>query len=268
MTSRLKLEKSVVTMRDHATTTVRRRGEGVPLVLVHSLGLDHRAWGPFMESCPSDLDIVAYDVRGHGDHDAPALFDISSCVGDLKAILDVLGFDRVHVCGLSMGGVIAQEFAFAYPESLRGLTLMATISKGAPEIADRGIAGERLGLASQIPATLERWFSSDHVARGGPWIEYARDCLMSLDIHMWTAAWSALARTETWTELAKVSVPTLCVAGSGDVSTPVETLRTIAERIPGGRLATVSGPHLFPIEAPHETVQAVVDFHRKLPSLK
>lgn len=97
-------------------------GEGNPLVFIHGFGVDRRMWDPQFAEFAEEYQVIRYDVRGFGQSDLPVAEEFSH-VEDLKGLLDALGLERVTLIGLSMGGIIAIDFALAYPERLEGLVL-------------------------------------------------------------------------------------------------------------------------------------------------
>ncbi|MPZ62717.1 MAG: alpha/beta fold hydrolase [Propionibacteriales bacterium] len=250
------------------TVTVARREAsgpiaGDPLVLLHSLGTDHRLWERVVERLPADLDVVAPDMRGHGPaRQAARSFSMAECAEDVLAVLDDLGLDRVQLCGVSMGGAIAQEVAARAPQRLAGLTLVACRGKGGPHGDARAAAAEERGLAAQVAPTLSRWLTAETLAENGPWVRYLRRAVTEWSVEAWVQAWRGLGATNTIGRLADLPVPTLCVAGADDVSTPPLIMQGIADVIPHARFVTVPGPHLMVLEQPDAFVEVLLEHVR------
>lgn len=113
-------------------TYYERRGNGPPVVFVHGMFMSATMWEPQLAALSDAYAAVAYDVRGHGrtgrsDWDR---YSMELFAADLEALLDALGLDRVAVCGLSMGGAVAQTFAAAHPDRVAGLVLADTFPAG------------------------------------------------------------------------------------------------------------------------------------------
>lgn len=109
-------------------TTIHYRdvGSGPVLLFVHGLGLTHQMWHPQVEHFAVHHRVITVDVRGAGasgrlSGDQPVL---ATQAADLAALLDVLGIERVVLCGVSFGGVLAQEFALTHPDRLSGLVIV------------------------------------------------------------------------------------------------------------------------------------------------
>ena len=102
-------------------------GEGPVLVFIHGLGACHKMWQPQIEPFSKHFRVIVYDVRGHGDSTgSDEKYSIKLFASDLKALLSELSIGKAHVCGLSMGGLIVQQFAIDYPTSVDKLVLAGT----------------------------------------------------------------------------------------------------------------------------------------------
>ena len=96
------------------------------LVMVHGFGADKDHWAFYAPWLTKDYHLIAPDLPGFGenDRDRELPFDVASQARRLKDFLDVLGIERPHLGGNSMGGWISLRFAIDYPDRLRTLTLM------------------------------------------------------------------------------------------------------------------------------------------------
>ena len=100
----------------------RAAGEAPALVFINSLGTDFRIWDEVTDRLASDVTILNYDKRGHGLSGlGSGVASMDDHVDDLAGLLDHLGIDDVILCGLSIGGLIAQGFATRRPQALRAL---------------------------------------------------------------------------------------------------------------------------------------------------
>ena len=104
------------------------RGKGEPVALIMGFSGSGRGWGePFLKLMEARFKIFVIDNRGTGESDKPdAEFTLGDLAADIAAVLDHAKTPRAHIFGISMGGMIAQEFALAYPERTRGLVLGCT----------------------------------------------------------------------------------------------------------------------------------------------
>lgn len=109
-----------------------RKGEGPPVVFVHAMFMSSRMWEPQLDALCDSYATIAYDVRGHGRTGGSDVtpYSMDRFADDLDELLDALGVERAVICGLSMGGAIAQTFAAAHPEKMAGLVLADTFATG------------------------------------------------------------------------------------------------------------------------------------------
>ncbi|MGL4439035.1 MAG: alpha/beta fold hydrolase [Bosea sp. (in: a-proteobacteria)] len=232
-----------------------------PIVLLHSLGLDRHVFGPLSQLLSASMRVIVPDLIGHGALAAVTdMTTIPDAADQIAALMDHLGISTAAVAGLSMGGAVAQELALRHRGKVNRLALCATMPKGVQAFVDRAEAAERDGLASQIDATLVRWFTPEMVAADTPAVRYARDVLTATDVRKWAGAWRALAAHDAVERVKTLVVPTLCVAGTLDPSTPPALLQSIAALIPGSRYVEIAGgPHLFPLTAAPELAALLSD---------
>lgn len=109
-----------------AGVRIHRTGTGAPLVLLHGLGADHAMWN-VLSGVTSRFDTLSYDLPGHGDTAAPETpIEIQDLSDQLAIILDQAGIERAHVMGSSAGGMIALQFAAAFPHRIARLVLCDT----------------------------------------------------------------------------------------------------------------------------------------------
>src|SRR5262249_56354527 len=119
---------------DPAAITLRRHGNGPPLVLLHCLGVDHRFWD-FAAELGRDFTLMRYDLPGHGASAVPAgPYGIAELSAQLAGVLAAHRIARAHVAGISLGGLIAQHFAATRPELVDPLILIDTTPPYSPAL--------------------------------------------------------------------------------------------------------------------------------------
>ncbi len=132
------------------------------IVFVNSLGTDFRIWDGVIEALGGRFRTIRYDKRGHGLTDVPpAPYAMDDHVGDLEALLDLLGVGDVIPVGLSVGGMIVTRFAARHTVRVPRLVLCDTAHKiGNDELWNARIAAvEKDGIVSIKDSVMERWFS-------------------------------------------------------------------------------------------------------------
>ncbi len=235
--------------------SIRQASERKPvLVLINSLGTDSRIWDHVVAKLAGDYTVVTYDKRGHGlsGLGSPP-YAIDDHAADLAGLLDHLGLSRVIICGLSVGGLIAQSLSSSRPDLVRGLVLSNTAHKiGTAETWSTRIkAVEENGIGSILDAIMERWFTAAFRRAENPAYEGYCNMLVRQPASGYSGTCAAI-RDADLTEVARnIRVPVLCIAGSEDGSTPPDLVRSMADLIPGARFEIIDdAAHLPCIEAP------------------
>ena len=121
-------------------------GSTAPVLAVHGISSTRRLWDWLRVEAP-ELSLVAPDLRGRGDSvDVTGTSSVPQHADDVVAVLDALGLDEVHVCGMSMGGFIAVDLAHRYPDRVRSLVL---VDGGFPMAPPPGLTPELLPVVFQ-----------------------------------------------------------------------------------------------------------------------
>ena len=226
-----------------------------PRVLVlHAAGLDRES-ARFV-AVPGAYGV---DLPGHGDNPAPAT-TIEAMADEVAAGLD----GPVDVVGLSLGGMVAQHLALRHPEKVRSLVLGCTTARPDREaMLDRARLTEEQSREDLVRTTLERWFTAEALARPETKpIRYARERLERIDRTRFADVWRAIAGHDVTETVGRITVPTTCIAGSGDVSTPPAVVRALHEAIPGSRYVEMLAPHMAYLEEPARFSELVLEHLR------
>ncbi len=244
--------------------------DGQPLVFINSLGCDFRIWTEVAELLAPDFRIVVYDKRGHGLSEAgPDKNDMADYASDLAALLEVVGVRRATIVGLSIGGLIAQEFYRQRPERVGALVLWDTVAKiGTDEVWDQRMGEvQRGGIEVLADSTLERWFTAHFRARRSAELAGMRAMLTRTPKQGYLAACGALKRADLRPYAGRIKAPTLCLVGDQDGSTPVNVVKETAALIPGSRFEIIEGAgHLPNVEKPEIVARLVAEHARRTPS--
>ena len=237
------------------------------VVLVHGVGLDHEMWDEQVPMLRQQYRVLRYDMLGHGRSQARTVRGIGSFVDQLDDLLGYLEIDRIHLVGLSMGGVVAQGFAGRFAERLRTLILMNTLYRRSEQeltgMRARLALTREQGLAPIAEAAIARWFNPEFQHLYPDRVQAVREKMLSNRIEPYIAAYAALvdADGEINDVLKRVACPTLVVTGEKDPgSTPAMARRMVAD-LPAGELAILEGlHHLTPVEAPGLVNQILLEF--------
>ena len=238
--------------------------DGPALVFSNSLGTDFRVWDRLVARLPAGLRIIRYDTRGHGLSALPRRpWTMEALAGDLAEILDALGARDAVVCGLSVGGMIAQTLAARRLDLVGAMILCDTAAKIAtPEEWDRRIAAvEAGGVAALSDAVLDRWFPPDFHQDRSAELALWRAMLERTPADGYCGVCEAIRDADLFESTATLRLPTLALGGDRDRSTPPDLVRETAALIPGSRFEVVRGAgHLPCVDAPDETAALVRGF--------
>ncbi len=102
-------------------------GDGFPVILIHGYGGKKEIWKANVKALFKKFKVITCDVRGAGKSDRPNIpYTMKMLADDVKGLMEYLDLEKAHVCGRSLGGMIAQHFFFSYPECVDKLILMTT----------------------------------------------------------------------------------------------------------------------------------------------
>jgi 3-oxoadipate enol-lactonase len=234
-----------------------------PLVFINPLGCDLRVWTDVACILKPEFRVVRYDKRGHGlSESGPDLAEMADYARDLAALLAVLGIGRAAIVGISIGGVIAQEFCRQRPDLVAALVLCDTAAKiGTDESWDDRIAAvERGGIESVAGPILERWFTADFRNQRAAEFAGFRAMLTRTPKQGYLAACGALKRADLRPFVSLIEAPTLCLVGDEDGSTPAALVRQTAGLIKGSRFEIVENAgHLPNVEKPAAVARLIAE---------
>lgn len=226
---------------------------GAPLlVLGSSLGTAATMWQPQVAALSEHFRVVRYDHRGHGRSPVPpGSYDLADLGGDVLALLDSLGADRVCYAGLSLGGMVGMWLAAHAPERIDRLALVCTSAYLPPASLwmDRAAAVRAHGMGSIADAVVGRWFTEPYRNRAPGVVAGFRALLCSMPPDGYAGCCAAVAGMDLRPALGRITAPTLVISGAHDAATPPEHGRAIAEAISGARFDHVDGAHLANVEA-------------------
>ena len=234
------------------------------LVFSNSLGTDFRIWRDVIFRLAGDYALLTYDKRGHGLSDlGETPYTMDDHIGDLAALLDHLGQRNAVVVGLSVGGLIAQGLAHRRPDLVRALILCDTAHKigTAESWADRIAGIEKGGIEALAEAILDRWFTPEFQKTQADAFAGYRNMLVRTPKDGYLGTCVAIRDTDFTEQTKALKVPTLCVVGHGDGSTPPDVVRGLSELIEGAEFQIIAqSGHLPCIEQPQVLAGLIVDF--------
>jgi 3-oxoadipate enol-lactonase len=221
------------------------------LMFSNSLGATLSMWNPQIPALQKQFRVLRYDTRGHGQSSVtPGPYSIEQLARDVLALLDELQLERVHFCGLSMGGQTGMWLALNAQARLNKLILCNTAAKiGTAEVWSSRIEAVRQGsMKSVSTAVMERWFSASYRASSLDVVASTKLMLEGASPDGYIANCAAVRDFDVREAIAAIRVPTLVIAGTHDAATTPADGRYVAGQIAGARYVELDAAHLSNIE--------------------
>ncbi len=242
---------------------VEGRDSGPTLMLSNSLGTTLHMWDPQMPALTKLFRVIRYDRRGHGKSDVGATpYSMERFGRDVLAILDDLNVEKVHWCGLSMGGMVGQWLG-ANASKRFDKMILANTSSYYPDPTNwnnRIKALNEGGLAAIADGVMNGWFTADFREREPQTVERMKGMLLATPFEGYMACCQALRTLDQRALLPQVANTTLVIAGRHDPATPLAAGEFIRSQIPRASLTILDAAHISNVEQPHAFTDAVVGF--------
>ena len=242
-------------------------GSGEPLLLVMGLGYTLDMWNRALPALAERYRTIVFDNRGVGrSHVPPGPYSMLKMAEDARAVMDQAGIETAHVFGVSMGGMIAQEFTLQYQDRVKSLVLGCTACGGQNAIpAEPGVFKILMArpmmtaeeaIRAMIPFIYDEATPRERIEED---LEIRRRTLASPEGYM--AQVLAIMAWQSYDRLPRINVPTLVIHGETDKLVPPENGRLLAERIPGARLVMLpKASHIFVTDQQEAANQAILSF--------
>ncbi|MTI84329.1 MAG: alpha/beta fold hydrolase [Firmicutes bacterium] len=229
------------------------RGTGPRVLFIHGIGGDLKnPIGIFNSPLPQNFTVLAFDPRGLGESDSPTIScSIADLAEDAAGLAEAVGWDRYHVLGVSMGGMVAQELALSHPSRVDRLVLGVTNGGGinsGPRVVDRMnemSAAEKLKLSdlrkdeAWMAANPEMVNRFEEQSRAASEALHADPALL----RGYNNQVNAVLKHDAFDRLPEIKAPTLVFGGRYDGSCPPDITRAMANQIPGARYELLESGH-------------------------
>lgn len=233
------------------------------LVLSNSLGTDHTMWQAQTDALSSFFHVIRYDTRGHGQSGSlPGPCRMADLGQDVIAVLDALGIEKAHFCGLSMGGVTGQWLGLHASDRIDRLVIANTAAKVGSSDAwlARAASVRADGLDLVADGASARWFTPAFIARCPAQVDRLVAGLRAGNAEGYASCCEALADADFRAQIHALRNTTLIIAGSHDPVTTVADAQFLQQSIAGARIASLPASHISNIEAEAAFTQALLDF--------
>ena len=241
-------------------------GEGPWLTLAHALAASSAMWEPQMSALARHFKVLRVDARGHGGSSVPqGPCTLEDLADDARGLFRLLGIERSHWLGISLGGMIGQTFALKYPGVLTRLVLADTTARAASNA--QSVWGDRIALARAqgmrglVEGTLARWFTDPFRSAQPQVMAWVAAMIESTSVEGYCACCAAIAGIDVLDRLAEIGAPALIVVGEHDQATPLQMARDIHRKLAGSELTVLArAAHIGSIEQADTFNAAVLAF--------
>jgi 3-oxoadipate enol-lactonase len=243
------------------------QGQGEPVLLIMGLGYPSAMWYRIRPALSARYRTIALDNRGAGRSDVPpGPYSIPQMASDAAAVLDAAGIESAHVFGVSMGGMIGQEFVLQYPRRVLSLILGCAAAGGPTAVRAEAEAIQMLMTGNKMSpeqaaeaavpfiydSTTPRERIDEDIAIRRPWFPRPE---------AYTAQLQGILAWEAYSRLSGIAAPTLVIHGESDRLVPPGNAKLIAERIPGAKLVMIPhASHLFLTDQTEVSHHAILQF--------
>jgi 3-oxoadipate enol-lactonase len=242
--------------------------ENPAIIFANSLGSDLRIWDDVAACLLPHFRVIRYDLRGHGLSEAPPPpYSAADLAHDVVSVLDALAIGEAVVCGVSVGGLIAQAVALHHSDRVRALVPCDTGAKIATaEAWQQRIDKVRAdGVGSLAQMTMERWFSARFRQHCAPDVRGYALMLRQTSADGYMGVCAALRDTDLRADVTRIKLPTLVLCGAEDIATPPDLGRELASLIPGAQFCLIAhAAHLPCIEQPQSMAQRMIEFFQEV----
>lgn len=238
----------------------RGSGDRTPILFLHGVGSDKSVWEPQLEHFGKQRRAIAFDYPGYGESDFHADATRDDFAEAMHAGMDGLGIERAHICGLSLGGVIAIAMHAAAPDRCASLILADSFAVHPEGQAIYGRALEASatglrGLAERRAPLLLAPNTPNAVCRE------VIETMAAINPEAYRLGARAVWLAEQRERAAAIDVPTLVLVGDLDPITPPDLSKELAELVPGARLEVIhNASHIANLDKPDEFNRLVDDF--------
>lgn len=245
-------------------------GAGTPVVLVHGAQGDQTMFSGLAPALAAKYRVLTFDQRGSGLSDKPHDgYSIAGLADDTAALMDHAGFTRAHIVGVSMGGMIALEFALRHPQKTRSLVLGCT-TPGGPNAIRIGGAAFTNAYSSREMSSEERGRALAQAAFTKGYIDAHPEIIPAMiearrsrpiDSLALAGRLQAAMRHDVFDRLGEIACPTLVITGKDDALISWENSRLLADHIAGAKFVLLEpAGHCFWLEQPEQSRAALEEF--------
>ncbi len=243
----------------NGTFYIFNKKKGIPIVLIHGVGLNHKIWEPQLNSFENS--VLAYDILGHGKTPLKnSKINFHDFSIQLLNLIDELKFEKIHLIGFSIGSLIARNFAVNFDKRLSTLTLLCTVFKRSSK--QQQIVNDRFELSKKSrilsKQALERWFSKNYINHNPNVYEKITKMLNENNIDNFLKIYELFVKHNDDEKFEKIKAGTLIMTGENDTGSTPEMSRKLSKYITNSKTKIIkNGKHLCSIECVDDVNNAI-----------
>jgi 3-oxoadipate enol-lactonase len=256
----------LVTSKDCQLRVEHTPRPGAPaLLLLNPLGVSLDIWDEQLAALSERYELIRFDARGHGKSTIGGEQQeatIELLANDALAVLEACGIARAHLCGISLGGMIAMHIAARAPDRVLKVVLSNTTPHMPPREAwDQRIQTVRTrGVEPLVEGTLGRWFTPEFHQAQPERIAKVRTLLRDTSPVGYAACCAAIRDMDQRESIRNITAKTLVMGGTKDAGTTPAMAQSIASSVPEARLVMLEAAHLTNIERADDFNAALIEF--------
>jgi 3-oxoadipate enol-lactonase len=237
------------------------------IVLLHPLGSDRSFWQPVVDALAAQrpaVQVRALDLPGHGTAQPLAAGSTMDAFAD-QVVEELAGrAGPVHLVGVSLGGLVAQQVAALRPELVERLVLVDTVAVYSETMRqswrERAATARRDGLEVLVEPMENMWFTTEHRSSSSEAVDRVRKVFLSMSAEDYARTCEALETADTTGIVSTIVAPTLVMCGAQDAPPFVQAATWLSESIPDAELLWLDGKHAVVLERPEEFASALQSF--------
>jgi 3-oxoadipate enol-lactonase len=238
---------------------------GAPaLLLLNSLGTSLEMWDDQFEALSERFELIRFDARGHGKSTIGTHQEatIELLATDALNVLEACGVARAHLCGLSLGGMIAMHIAARSPDWVLKAALCNTTAHLPPRETWQTRIQTALtqGPGPLVEGTLGRWFTPRFHQEHPEKVDKIRSLLLETSPQGYAACCAAIRDMDQRESIRNIAAKTLVIGGTQDTGTTPAQAEFLAKAIPEAKLVLLDAAHLSNVERPDEFNATLIEF--------
>ena len=235
------------------------------LIFSNSLGSEMMMWDELVPYLLPYFRVLQYNTRGHGDSDGFNQSNpksIKTLARDVLRMMDEQNIEKAYFCGLSMGGLIGQYLAIHHADRFIKIVLSNTAAQiGTVERWNERIENiQKNGMEAIVADTMLRWFTADFLQKKANIVTEAKSMFLRNNINGYAACCEAIRDADFRTQLNKIKIETLIIAGEEDPVTNVDHAKFLNVNIANSKLEILPAKHLSAMECPQKYAEILIKF--------